>query len=96
MAFLISSGKAKSVRVNADRLRFAYLNDQDDPILTAKHHESLDAKGKYQILHIKSGKVYNSLKAFCHETGVSYKRAKKYLNGEDINLLGNDFTTLNN
>ena len=87
-------GKLKSVYVGEKRLRFAYLDGNDSPVITKKHHESLDASGKYKILHLRSGKVFLSLNAFCRETGVPWKRAKNYLEGKETNLLGNEFKRL--
>jgi hypothetical protein len=91
---LCAKGTAKSVYSKGDRLRFAYLDGNNQPILTDTHHEPLGWKGKSRILHLKTGKIFNSLKAFCDETGVPQKRAKKYSEGEDINLFGHEFIVL--
>ena len=89
-----AAGKSKSVRRGSERLRFAYTDEGGNPLLTKLHKEGLEAKGKYKLMHIESGRVFNSLNAFCRATSVTLKRAKKFLNGENVNLLGNEFIVL--
>ena len=71
--------------------RFAFLNDDMQPMLTDKHREPLRHKGKYQIVLISTGEVFNSLTAYCQKTGVSYKTAKNYMQDKSINLFGYQF-----
>ena len=69
----------KSVKKNNVRYRFAELDENDKPILTATHEEGLDWKGKGgKIMRINDRKIFNSLAAFLRETGINRKRAKKY------------------
>jgi hypothetical protein len=89
-----AAGKSKSVRLGSERLRFAFIDEDGNPILTKTHKEKLEAKGKFKLMHIESGQVFNSLNAFCRATSVPLKRAKKFLEGEDISLLGNEFIVL--
>jgi len=63
-----AAGKSKSVWRGSERLRFAFIDESGDPILTKLHKEGLEAKGKYKLMHIESGKVFNSLNAFCRAT----------------------------
>ena len=91
---LCASGKAKSVNCNGKRLRFAYLDGEGKPILTERHRETLDHRGKHRLMHIESGEIFNSLNAFCRKTGVPWKRAKKHLDGEKVDLLGHEFIVL--
>ena len=91
---LCASGKAKSVYCNGKRLRFAYLDSKGAPIETASHKEPLDWRGKHRLMHLKSGEIFNSLNAFCRKTEVPWKRAKKYLDGEKVDLLGHEFIVL--
>ena len=91
---LCAKGRSKSVISKGQKLRFAYLNDDDQPLFTDKHKELLGWKGKNKILHLETGKIFNSLKAFCDETGVSQKRARRYIEDKEINMLGNNFIIL--
>ena len=91
---LCAKGILKSVTSKGQKLRFAYLDDNNEPILTDMHHEPLGWRGKHRVLHIETGKKYNSLKAFCDETGVSQKRAKRYIEDKTIDLLGHEFIIL--
>ena len=75
-------------------MRFAYLDDDNQPRLTDKHHEPLGWKGKNKILHLGTGKIFNSLTAFCNDTGVSQKRANKYIQDNTVDLLGHEFIRL--
>jgi len=89
-----AAGKAKSVRWNGKRLRFAYVDKKGKPLLMAIHNEILDTRGKQRLMHIHSGQIFNSLTAFCRKTGVSQKRAKKFLAGEKVDLMGHEFIVL--
>lgn len=89
-----AAGKAKSVRCRGERLRFAYTDPEGEPILTKKHLESLDTRGKFRIYHLNTGETFNSLNAFCRKTRVPIKRAKKFLKGENVDLMGNEFQVI--
>jgi len=91
---LDGSAIANCARGNAKTtgsLRFAFLDHNNNPMFTEKHKESLRQKGKYQIVLISTGEVFNSLAAYCRKTGVSYKNAKKYMQDKSKNLLGYEF-----
>jgi hypothetical protein len=90
-----AGGHAKSVYCSKERLRFAFLDDNNKPILTDKHSESLTAKGKSRIQLLKTGQVFNSLAEYSRVTGVSLKTAKRYSKDPSINLLGFEFIELN-
>ena len=70
-------------------------DEHGKPILTERHHETLDHRGNQRLMHLESGETFNSLNAFCRKTGVPRKRAKKYLDGEKLDLLGHEFVVLN-
>ena len=89
-----AAGEAKSVRCEDKKLRFAYSDEKGRPILTEKHRESLDTRGSVRLYHVSSGKVFNSLAAFCRATKVPIKRAKKALDGEPVDLMGHEFVLL--
>ena len=89
-----AAGEAKSVRCEGKRLRFAFTDESGRPILTEKHHESLDTRGSSRLYHVSSGKVFNSLNAFCRATKVPKKRAQRALNGEQVDLMGHEFVVL--
>ena len=91
---LCAQGINKSVTVKGQKMRFAYLDDDNQPRLTDKHHEPLGWKGKNKILHLGTGKIFNSLTAFCNDTGVSQKRANKYIQDNTVDLLGHEFIRL--
>lgn len=86
-----AKGEAKSVYGKIERLRFAFLDDNGNPILTSKHKESLSARGKSRIQVIKTGEIYNSFAEFIRETGIPYKTAKRYQKDRSIDLLGYEF-----
>ena len=86
-----AKGEAKSVYGEKERLRFAFIDDNGNPILTSKHKESLSARGKYRIQIIKTGKIYNSFAEFIRKTGIPYKTAKRYQKDRSIDLLGYEF-----
>lgn len=67
--------------------KFAYLDRNGNEILTDKHKESLRWKG-IPIMCPELGKVFNSIKHFCDETGVPAKRAHKHLKDSSVNLGG--------
>ena len=92
---LCTSGKAKIVKVNGKRLFYACLDGRGEPIKTATDLEPLAWRGKQRLLHLESGAIFNSLAAFCDRTGVPRKRAQKYLDGEKVDLLGQEFEVLN-
>jgi len=87
-------GNAKSVYCNKARLRFAFLDDNGEPILKEKHKESISARGKKRIQLLKNGMVFNSLAEYIRETGVPYKTALRYIKDSTINLFGNEFIEL--
>ena len=90
-----AKGKKKSVKKNNVRYRFAELDENDKPILTATHEEGLDWKGKGgKIMRINDRKIFNSLAAFLRETGINRKRAKKYEEDQNTNLFGNEYIVL--
>jgi hypothetical protein len=89
-----AQGNAKSVYCNKVRLRFAFLDDNDNPILKDKHKESISARGKSRIQALKDGRVFNSLAEYIRETGLPYKTAKRYLKDPSINLFGYEFIEL--
>lgn len=89
-----AKGNAKSIYWNNQRLRFAFLDEQNAPILKEKHKQPLSTKGDKRIQMLKDGKVYNSLAEFLRETGVPYKTAKRYLKDPSINLFGYEFIEL--
>ncbi len=89
-----AKGEAKSVYCNNNRLRFAFIDDNGNPILSYLHHEPLTARGKSRIQLLKTGKVYNSLAEFLRETGIPYKTAKRYLKDPSIDLFGFEFIEL--
>ncbi len=82
------------MRCEGKRLRFAFTDENGRPILTEKHQESLDTRGSYRLYLVSSGGVFNSLNAFCRATKVPKKRAKRALNGEQVDLMGNEFVVL--
>ena len=82
------------MRCEGKKLRFAYSDENGRPILTEKHHESLDTRGSVRLYHVSSGEVFNSLAAFCRATKVPIKRAKKALDGEPVDLMGHEFVLL--
>lgn len=86
-----ADGYSKSVYKGKERLRFAFLNEDGQPILKEKQRESLSQKGKKRIKLLKTGEEYQSLAEYCRETGVGRKRAKKYLDNPSIDLLGYEF-----
>lgn len=89
-----AQGNAKSVYCNKVRLRFAFLDDNDKPILKEIHNESISARGKRRIQLLKDGRVFNSLAEYLRETGVPYKTAQRYIKDPSINLFGNEFIEL--
>jgi hypothetical protein len=89
-----AAGNAKSVYCNKLRLRFAFLDDNDNPILKEIHNESLSARGKRRIQLLKDGRVFNSLAEYIRETGVPYKTAQRYIKDSTINLFGYEFIEL--
>jgi len=89
-----AQGNAKSVYCNKIRLRFAFLDDNDNPILKEIHNETISARGKRRIQLLKDGRVFNSLAEYIRETGVPYKTAQRYIKDPTINLFGNEFIEL--
>ena len=90
-----AKGNAKSVYCNKVRLRFAFLDDNNTPILKEIHNESISARGKRRIQLLKDGRVFNSLAEYLRETGVPYKTAQRYIKDPSLNLFGNEFIELN-
>ena len=89
-----AQGNAKSVYCNKVRLRFAFLDDNDNPILKEIHKESISARGKRRIQLLKDGRVFNSLAEYIRETGVPYKTAQRYIKDSTIDLFGYEFIEL--
>lgn len=87
-------GNAKSVYCNKIRLRFAFLDDNNNPILKEIHNETISARGKRRIQLLRDGRVFNSLAEYIRETGVPYKTAQRYIKDPTINLFGNEFIEL--
>jgi len=99
---MCARGILKSVRVKnketgtTERLRFAYLDANDQPILTARHSEPLSQRkgvAKIVLLNPEMGKslgksIFSSRAEFCRETGVPRKALVKYLQDNTRNLLG--------
>lgn len=86
-----AGGEAKSVYNNDTRLRFAFIDENGKPILLNKHKESLSMRGHKRIKLLRTGEVFQSLAEFCRKTGVSQKRARKYINNPNIDMLGFEF-----
>jgi hypothetical protein len=76
------------------RLRFAFLDDNGNPILTEKHKDSISNRGNCRIQSLKDGRVYNSLAEYIRVTGIPYKTAKRYMKDPSINLFGYEFIEL--
>lgn len=91
---LVASGKAKSVRFGSMRLRFAFLDESGNEILTKKHKESLSHRGAFQVMQLSNGVIYNSLAEYCRETGIPRKAAERYVKDNTVNLLGYEFVVL--
>lgn len=91
-----AAGFAKSVYKGKDRLRFAFIDEFGTPILTDMHSESLSTRGDKRIIRISTGELFNSLAEYIRKTGISYKRAKKYLKDQTIDLMGFEFIEIKN
>lgn len=102
---LCAKGILKSVRVKnketnqSERLRFAYLDKSNKPILKPKHKEPLlQRKGISKIALINQNlgtSTFSSLAEFCRVTGVPKKRARKYLTNKTVDLDGYEFIVVN-
>ena len=87
-----------------ERLRFAYIDDNEAPILTESHYadnETLAARGKKRILLTNKNKVeetgrekFNSLAEYCRVTRMPWKRAQKYLKDNSVDMFGYEFIVL--
>lgn len=84
-------GETKSVPKNKVKMRFAYLDDNDEPILHDMHNESVEMRGKHKIILIKNEKSFNSLAGYCRETKIPRKAAQRYMKDQSVNLFGNEF-----
>jgi group I intron endonuclease len=89
-----AGGGAKSVYCDKKRLRFAFLDDDGNPIIKEAHKQPLTWRGKKRIQRISTGEVFNSLAEYIRATNIPYKRAKKYLKDPNVDLLGYEFIEL--
>ncbi len=89
-----AGGGAKTVYKGKKRLKFAFLDDDGKIILTKKHNESLSWKGKKRILRVSTGEIFSSLAEYRRKMGISYKRAKKYLDDPSIDMMGFEFVEI--
>lgn len=88
--------KAVSYPKNNEKLRFAYLNDKDEPILTPKHQESLSKKTN-QYLVKKGGNevICNSIAEISRQFELSLQRLYNYLSGKKVDMDGYEIIKLN-
>ena len=83
------------------RLRFAYQDQNGNPIMTPMHidaEKSLSHKGKkkiklinHEIIKRVGKEEFNSLAEYCRITGVPIKRARKYSKDNSIDLQGYEY-----
>jgi hypothetical protein len=81
-------GKLKTTGPRSKPFKFAYLDKNDQPILTPKHKESLKWRGKFKVFCPELAKTFQSVVEFCEETGVPIKRARKHLHNPQSSLKG--------
>ena len=106
----VCTGRAKSVycldgRKRGARLRFAYVDELDQPKLTNKHRDaqrSLAMSRNNRILLVNPDMQkqlgqdrFNSIAEFCRITGIPPKRVRKYMNEPTTDMFGCEFIKLN-
>jgi hypothetical protein len=70
------------------RRRFAYVDDNGKPILTAKHKEPFECLGDMRLFCPQTGKTYQSVAHCSRETGIPQKRIRRYLKDQAVDLAG--------
>ena len=90
---LCCRGILKSTGRGSTRKRFAYADEQGNPILTPKHQEPLSTR-RTRLFCPQLGREFQSVAEFCRETGVPAKRAKKHLLNPSVSLDGLELVEL--
>jgi hypothetical protein len=76
------------------RRRFAYIDDNGNPILTPKHKEPFETLGDIRLFCPQTGKTYQSIAHCSRETGIPQKRIRRYLKDQTVDLGGIFLMTL--